>query len=37
MRDFSKSSLLSFVLKTFRLREILRKPIIGQLIQNGEL
>ena len=37
MRNFSKISLLSFVLKSFQLSEILRKPITARLIQNEEL
>ena len=37
MGDFSKSLLLSFMLKSLRLSEILRKPITALHMQNGEL
>ena len=36
MRDFSRRSLLSFILKCFKLKQ-LRKPITATLTQNEEL
>ena len=35
MRDFSGSSLLSFMLKSFQLSELLRRPITAMLMPNG--
>ena len=37
MRDFSKSSLLSFMLKSFQLSGLLRRPITAIFMPNGEL
>jgi len=37
MRDFSRSFLLSFKLKSFQLSGIFRKPITAPIMQYGEL
>ena len=37
MRDFSGNPLLSFMLKSFQLSGLLRRPITAMLMPNGEL
>ena len=37
MKDFSGSSLLSFMLKSFQLSGLLRRPITAIFMPNGEL